>query len=116
MSSFLARTQKVNTMVKQTVNAFVDLSARPSAFLPIAMSLAALLVLAGVALTTGLSREADEGAAAHAWQFLMLGQVPILAFFLIRWLPRLPRPAILVFALQLVAALAAMAPVRVLGL
>jgi hypothetical protein len=96
--------------VNQYPNSFLALSRRPSAFVPIAMSIAALILLAGVAVSSGLVREADEGAVAH------IGQVPILAYFVIRWLPRVPRPAVYVFSLQVAAALAAMAPVYFLGL
>ena len=89
---------------------------KPSALLPVAMSFAALtLVLAHVAMF-GAAREADEGAAAHLWQLLMAGQVPILAFFAIKWLPQAPRPTLLLLALQVVAALAAIAPVYFLHL
>jgi hypothetical protein len=88
----------------------------PSAFLPVAMSLGALaVVLVHVALF-GTAREPDEGTAAHLWQLLMAGQVPIVAFFAVTWLPRAPREALRVLALQLVAGLAALAPVYLLGL
>ena len=30
----------------------------------------------------------DEGTIAHLWQLLMAGQLPVLAFFAIKWLPR----------------------------
>jgi cytochrome bd-type quinol oxidase subunit 2 len=84
---------------------------RPSAFLPPAMSLAALgVVIAHVALV-GTQRQADEGAAAHLWQLLMAAQLPIILYFAARWLPQSPRQALLVLALQLAAAFAAAAPV-----
>jgi len=89
---------------------------RPSAYLPPAMSLAALAtVLVHVAMF-GVAREADEGTAAHIWQILMAAQMPIVAFFAIRWLQRDPRQALLVLALQVGAALAALAPVSFLDL
>jgi hypothetical protein len=81
-----------------------------------AMSLMALAVVLLHILTFGVVREADEGSSAHVWQLLMAAQLPILAYFLIRWLPRAPRYALLVLALQIGAALAAMAPVYFLGL
>jgi len=46
----------------------------------------------------------------------MAGQVPMLAYFVIRWLPRIPRQTLFVLALQIGLALAAMAPVYLLGL
>lgn len=95
----------VSTVVKQ-----------PSAFLPVAMSLAALgTLLVHVALFC-CAREADEGAAAHIWQLLMAGQVPIVAYFAIKWLPRAPGQALAILALQVLAALAALAPVFYLKL
>lgn len=89
---------------------------KPSAFLPLGMSFAALaVVLVHVALF-GAEREADEGTAAHVWQILMAAQIPIVAFFGIKWLPRTPKQALVVLVLQVCAALAALAPVFLLGL
>jgi hypothetical protein len=84
---------------------------RPSAFIPVAMSVAAFATVSGYAAMFGIARQADEGAAAHIWQFLMAGQVPVVAFFAITRLPTEPRQALPVLALQVGAALAAMFPV-----
>jgi hypothetical protein len=105
----------------QQLNSFGAIIKRPSAFLPLAMSLTALAMLLGAMVhgyITGyhLVREADEGAIAHLWQLLMAGQTPILAFFAIKWLPRAPRQTLYVLALQAGAALASMAPVFFLNL
>ena len=95
---------------------------RPSAFLPLAMSLTALALLGGAYLfalangQAGLERQQDEGAIAHLWQLLMGGQLPVLIFFAIKWLPRAPRQTLYVLALQAGAAVAAMAPVYLLNL
>jgi len=80
------------------------------------MSLAALAdVVVSIAIF-GVLHETDEGTAAHIWQLLMAGQIPILAFFAVKWLPRAPRQTLYVLALQASAALAAMAPVFLLHL
>jgi hypothetical protein len=84
---------------------------RPSALIPVAMSVAALAIVIGYAAMFGTARQADEETAAHLWQLLMAGQVPVMAFFAIKWLPTEPRQALLVLALQVGAALAAMFPV-----
>ena len=84
---------------------------QPSGWLPIAMSLAALSVVFGHIAMSGVARQADEGTAAHLWQLLMAGQVPIVVYFAVKWLPRGPRQALPVLGLQVVAALAACAPV-----
>ena len=89
----------------------VALLKRPSALMPVAMSVAALATVIGYAAMFGTARQVDEGAAAHVWQLLMAGQVPVVAFFAIRWLPTKPRQALMVLALQVGAALAAMFPV-----
>jgi len=88
----------------------------PSAWLPIAMSLSALAVVVGHMLVVGTAAEADEGAAAHVWQLLMAGQLPVIAWFAVRWMPKGPRQAIVVLAVQVMAVIAAAAPVALLGL
>jgi hypothetical protein len=62
----------------------------------------------------GAAPQPDEGTAAHLWQLLMAGQLPIVLFFAIRWLPQAPRYALPVLALQAAAAVAALAPVFLL--
>ena len=86
----------------------------PSAFLPVAMSLGALATALGFLALHGPAPQADEGAAAHIWQILMVCQVPIIVFFALKWVPQSPRQAVPILALQVVAALAAMAPVFLL--
>ena len=95
---------------------FSTLLKKPSAFLPVAMSLAALATVLIHIVIYGVTREADEGAAAHIFQLLLIVQAPIVAFFAIKWMPRFPRQALLVLALQVVAGLAALAPVFFLKL
>lgn len=87
-----------------------------SAFLPIAMSLGALVLLLWHVAAFGVVRQADEGAAARVYQLLMAAQAPIVAYFAITWVPRAPREALLVLALQVGAALLTLAPLFLLGL
>ena len=104
---FPTRTQEPG----QRTPAFVTVTKQPSAFLPLTMSLIALcLVLVNVSVY-GIAHQTDEGTAAHLWQLLMAGQMPIVLLFAIRWLPRAPRQALGVLALQAGAGLASMAPV-----
>jgi hypothetical protein len=84
---------------------------QPTAFLPVAMSLAALIVVLGQIMVVGVARQADEGTAAHLWQLLILAQATIGAFFAIKYLPRYPRQALAILLLQGIAVLAALAPV-----
>lgn len=89
---------------------------RPSALVPIAMSLAALAVVLVHVAWSGAARQGDEGAAAHLFQLLVAGQLPIVAFFAIRWLRRAPRQAVVMLGLQALAAVVACAPVWYLHL
>ena len=70
-----------------------------SAWLPLAMSLAALTLILGHAAVYGIVHEADEGNAGHVWQILMAAQLPIVAYFILKWLPRRPRESLQVLAL-----------------
>ena len=87
----------------------------PSAFLPVAMSLAALATVVVFVGLHGTAPQADEGAAAHLWQLLMAAQAPIVLFFAVKWVPQSPREALPILALQVGSALAAAAPVFLLG-
>jgi hypothetical protein len=61
----------------------------------------------------GVLRE-DEGTAAHLWQLLMLAQLVAIAVFLVRWVPRAPKSALLMLALQGCGLVAAALPVWLL--
>lgn len=81
----------------------------PAAFLPVAMSAAATALLAGYLAVYGVTHEPDEGTAAHLWQLLMAGQLPIIFFYAVLWLPRNLRQALEVLAVQVTAAAVSMA-------
>lgn len=90
----------------------------PSAYIPIVMSFASLvLVIAGIFLY-GVSelRQTGEGAIAHTWQLLMVVQIPMLLFFVARWMPRATKRATPILLLQGVMFAAACLPVYLLGL
>jgi DNA-binding CsgD family transcriptional regulator len=86
----------------------------PSAFLPLVMSFCALATVLIYVAMFGAARQADEGTAAHIWQILMAGQIPIIVFFAAKWLPRSPKQALLVLVLQGGAVFMALAPVYLL--
>lgn len=84
---------------------------QPSAYIPLLMSLAALLLVVGHAAIFGIVHEVDEGTAAHIFQILMAAQLPIVAYFVIKWLPRQPGESLKVLALLAAEWLAAFAGV-----
>ena len=90
----------------------LSLIKKPSAWLPVAMSLVALLLLLQHVILVGVtpdSATSDEGAPARLWQLLMAGQLLLMIFFAARWLPRLPGQALRVLGLQAVVALSSFA-------
>jgi len=102
-------------------NSFGAMMRRPSAYLPVAMSLAALAMVLGavaVGLARGgaLARDPDEGSIAHLFQLLMTVQWPITLYFVVKWLRRAPRQTLGVLGLQAAAWLAGCAPVYFLHL
>jgi hypothetical protein len=89
----------------------VSLMKQPSAMLPIGMSVAALAIVLGHIATFAAVHEADEGTAAHLWQLLMAGQIPVVLYFAAKWLPHAPAQALRVLALQASAVIVACGPV-----
>lgn len=94
----------------------VTLIRQPTGYLPVVMSLGAFAMIAWFVALHGVVHQPDEGAQAHLWQLLVAGQVPLIAYFALTWLPRAGRPAVVVLALQGAALLLlAVAPLLALG-
>ncbi len=89
---------------------------QPTGYLPVAMSLGALAMIVWFVAVYRVVHQPDEGAQAHLWQLLVAGQVPAIAYFALRWLPRARRAALNVLVLQATAImLLAVAPLWALG-
>ena len=89
---------------------------RVSAFAPLAISgLLLALILVYVARMGG-ARQPDEGAEAHLFQLLMPVQLLLIAYFAWKWLPRAPRAARQILALQISAVVMLLVLVRALHL
>ncbi len=76
---------------------------QPSAWIPLAMSLLALTMILGYVAMFGIVQNEDEGTPARIFQLIMLAQLPIAGYFAIKWLPKQPKQALIVIALQAVA-------------
>jgi hypothetical protein len=83
----------------------------PSALIPLLMSLAALTLVISHALIFGIVHETDEGTLAHLFQLLMVAQLPIIVYFLIKWFQKNPKQTIIVIVMQVIMLLAAIAGV-----
>ena len=77
---------------------------KPSAWLPLLMSLAAIGLIVGHVALVGVARQDDEGTEARIFQLLMLVDAVAIGAFAVRWLPVAPKAAISVVAMQLVVA------------
>lgn len=85
---------------------------KPSAWVPMAMSLIVLITMLMYIAISGVPvRQPDEGTGAHLFQIWLVLEVVMVSFFAIKWLPQRPKQALLVLAIQIIAALAACAPV-----
>ena len=91
------------------------LGKKRSALIPVVMSLLALMLVAIQASIHGVRPERDEGALAHLYQLLVVGQIPVISFFLFRWLRQAPLQGLRVVVAQAFALAAALVPVHLMG-
>ncbi|OGM98141.1 MAG: hypothetical protein A2735_00330 [Candidatus Yanofskybacteria bacterium RIFCSPHIGHO2_01_FULL_41_21] len=78
---------------------------KPSAWIPIIIPLIFFAYLVIYISIFGIVREEDEGTGAHLFQLWLALEPLMVGFFAIKWLPRAPKQAIFILALQIVAAL-----------
>ena len=85
---------------------------KPSAWVPVALSLAVLAIMLISFVIFGVpARQPNEGTGAHLFQIWLVLEVLMVAFFAIRWFPQKPKQALVVLVIQIVAILMACAPV-----
>lgn len=91
---------------------------RPSAWVPVGMSLTAIMMVLGYVAVFGITRnpQGDEGMAARIFQLLLAGQVPIMMFLAIKHWPQKPKETLEILVVQIAAALGAWGLVFVLEL
>lgn len=82
-----------------------------SGWLPLAIPAFLLALVVRYVAIHGVVSQADEGTEAHLFQLLMPVQVAVMALFAVIWLPRAPRRAFPVLALQSLAAAAVLVAV-----
>jgi len=78
---------------------------KPSAWIPIVIPLIFFAYLVIYITIFGIVREEDEGTGAHLFQLWLVLEPLMIGFFAVKWLPRAPKQALLILALQIVAAL-----------
>jgi len=77
----------------------------PAAWLPLALSGAALALIVGYVAAFGVATVpgADEGTPARLFQLIIAVEALVIAAFVLRWLPVRPREALPILALQALA-------------
>ena len=76
---------------------------QPTAWIPLVMSFVALAMILGYVAMFGVVHNQDEGAPAHIFQLLILAELPIAAFFGLRWITRKPKETLIVLVVQAIA-------------
>ena len=78
----------------------------PTAWLPIALSVIALIdvLVFGVVFGSVAQHDRDEGTPAHLFQGVMFVAALLVVVFAVRWMPRAPREAAVVLGFQVLAA------------
>ena len=89
----------------------INILKRPSAWIPIVIPLIFFAYLVAYITFFGIVRSEDEGIGAHLFQLWLAIEPFMIGFFAIKWIPRAPKQALIILALQILAALAACAPV-----
>jgi hypothetical protein len=78
---------------------------KPSAWIPIVIPVIFFAYLVIYIAIFGIVREEDEGIGAHLFQLWLALEPLMVGFFAVKWLPRAPKQAILILALQIATAL-----------
>lgn len=106
----------------------ISLLKKPSAWVPIAIPLLFVVYIVAVISIVGtIVREAngscigtcrrdDEGVGAHLFQLWLILEPFMLGYFALKYVPREPKNALIILALQIVAALLPISVVFSLGL
>ena len=91
---------------------------KPSAWIPIAIPLLFLAYIITVISLFGIGQDEnkDEGTGAHLFQLWLVLEPFLLGYFAFKYVPRAPKQALLILALQIVAALLPIYVVFSLGL
>ena len=89
---------------------------KPSAWIPIAIPLLFIAYIVSIISFFGVVREKDEGVGAPLFQLWLILEPFMLGYFALTYAPREPKNALIILALQAVAALLPISAVFSLGL
>ena len=78
---------------------------KPSAWVPIVIPLVFFAYIIIAISLFGVVRQEDEGTPAHLFQLWLVLEPFMVGYFAFTWWPKMPRQALFVVALQVLAAL-----------
>lgn len=84
---------------------------KPSGWVPMVLSLGILLMELGFVLLGPPEPQADESVGAHLFQLWLVAEFFLVLFFALKWVPRKPKAALKILAIQSLGVLAGMFPV-----
>ncbi len=86
---------------------------KPTAWIPIALSFAVITMwVVSLSFSGAPQHEPDEGTAAHLFQIWLVLEIFLIGLFSVMWLPKMPKQALIIVAIQIIFVLAGCAPVR----
>lgn len=106
----------MDTSKNYTPTAIGSLIKKPSAWIPVIIPLLFFTYLIACITLFGIVLEEDERTGAHLFQLWLVLEPLMVGFFAVKWLPYAPKQALLILALQIVAALLPISIVFSLGL
>jgi GrpB-like predicted nucleotidyltransferase (UPF0157 family) len=84
------------------------------AWVPIVLSLAMIVYIYSLLALNGIPQpdpNADEGVAAHLFQLWLVVEFLMIVFFAFKWLPRTPKSALIILAIQIFLVLVGCFPI-----
>lgn len=83
---------------------FKDLIKRPSAFVPILMSILAIIILLIHIMIAGVEEKQGEEIVTDVFEILIIWQLPVIIFFALKWMSQSFKNALIVLFLQIAVA------------
>ena len=87
------------------MRSFYSILKKPGAWIPIVIPLVFFTYIIIFISIFGIVRKEDEGIAAHLFQLWLVCEPFLVGFFAVKWLPRARKEALIILALQALAAL-----------
>lgn len=82
---------------------FKELIKRPSAFVPVLMSITAIIILLYNIMIVGVEQKQGEEIVTGIYEILIIWQLPVIAFFAFKWGSQNFKNGLIVLLIQILA-------------